>query len=87
MAYLAVNKDGTEVIGESLVRCRLNKHHWIEPCSDYRNLNKENTDFWACIYDNPDGGYENIAIVLPKGTIMKLIGRELSWDDEPVELM
>ncbi len=45
MAYLAVNKDGTEVIGESLVRCRLNKHHWIEPCSDYRNLNKENTDF------------------------------------------
>lgn len=25
-------------------------------------------------------------VELPKGTIKKLIGRELSWDDEPVEL-
>ena len=25
-------------------------------------------------------------MVLPKGSIKKLIGRELSWDDEPVEL-
>lgn len=25
-------------------------------------------------------------IELPKGSIKKLIGRELSWDDEPVEL-
>jgi len=25
-------------------------------------------------------------MVLPKGSIKKLIGRELSWNDEPVEL-
>lgn len=25
-------------------------------------------------------------IELPKGTISKLIGRELSWNDEPVKL-
>lgn len=25
-------------------------------------------------------------MVLPNGSIKKLIGRELSWDDEPVEL-
>ena len=25
-------------------------------------------------------------MVLPHGSIKKLIGRELSWDDEPVEL-
>jgi hypothetical protein len=25
-------------------------------------------------------------VVLPKGTIKKLIGRELTWNDEPVEL-
>lgn len=24
--------------------------------------------------------------ILPKGTIKKLIGRELKWEDEPVEL-
>ena len=26
------------------------------------------------------------AIQLPKGTIKKLLGRELTWEDEPVEL-
>lgn len=26
-------------------------------------------------------------ITLPKGSIKKLIGRELTWEDEPVELM
>ena len=33
--------------------------------------------------------YEDMAsscIELPKGSIKKLIGRELSWSDEPVEL-
>lgn len=29
---------------------------------------------------------EGIFIVLPKGSIKKLIGRELTWGDEPVEL-
>lgn len=29
---------------------------------------------------------EGSYIELPKGSIKKLIGRELSWDDEPVEL-
>lgn len=30
--------------------------------------------------------YESIYIKLPKCSIKKLIGRELTWDDEPVEL-
>ena len=35
------------------------------------------------------GGYwhdESDWIELPKGSIKKLIGRELSWSDEPVEI-
>lgn len=28
----------------------------------------------------------DIVLYLPKGSIKKLIGRELSWNDEPVEL-
>ena len=28
----------------------------------------------------------NDSVGLPKGSIKKLIGRELSWNDEPVEL-
>lgn len=33
-----------------------------------------------------DNKYLIDQIVLPKGSIKKLIGRELSWNDEPVEL-
>lgn len=29
---------------------------------------------------------DDYSIVLPKGSIQKLIGRELTWDDDPVEL-
>ena len=29
---------------------------------------------------------DNNRVELPKGTIKKLIGRELTWDDEPIEL-
>lgn len=32
------------------------------------------------------GSIGRASVELPKGTIEKLIGRELSWDDEPVEL-
>lgn len=35
-------------------------------------------DYWAT--------YETDIIELPKGSIKKLIGRELTWDDEPVKL-
>ena len=32
------------------------------------------------------GEWRGDRMVLPKGSIKKLIGRELSWNDEPVEL-
>ncbi len=34
-------------------------------------------------YSWEDGG---IFLILPKGTIKKLIGKELTWEDEPFEL-
>ena len=36
---------------------------------------------WVAV--NKDGSGE---VELPKGSIKKLIGRELTWEDEPVEL-
>lgn len=82
MACVAVNKNGIEVIGDDLVRCRYNKHWWLEPITIYHFPKEEATE-WASIYDDPDEGYRNIAIELPKGTIKHLIGRELTWEDEP----
>lgn len=61
MAWLCVDKDGTEVV--------FNK----KPVRD--------TGYWKfSTYDY------NHYVCLPKGSIKKLIGRELTWNDEPVEL-
>lgn len=64
MAWLAVDKDGTEAIYDECPRRR------------------ENREIWDFIFLD-DG--RNI-IELPSGSIKKLIGRELSWEDEPVEI-
>lgn len=62
MAWLAVDKDGTECICST------------EPYRDWVN-------FMWCI----ENIFDSYAIRLPKGSIKKLIGRELTWEDEPVE--
>lgn len=58
MAYLAVNKDGTEVI--------------------FSCHPKRNKTFWHD-YNHPD-----CRVFLPNGSIKKLIGKELTWEDKPV---
>ena len=63
MAWLAVDKDGTECICNT------------EPYRDW-------VDFKWCIENLP----ESNAVKLPKGSIKKLIGKELSFADESVEL-
>lgn len=62
MAYVAVDRDGTEFIYSHLPE-RWNGVCWSVP--EYLF------------------GHE---ISLPPGTIRKLIGRDLTWSDDPVEL-
>lgn len=49
-----------------------------------------NEDGIEAIFDMETGGdglkYETDSVILPSGTIRKLIGRDLTWQDEPVEL-
>ena len=71
MAYVAVNKDGSEVIYDFLpIR---------EP-----NFN----EFWMAQYKVFKDGWtiDPQEVGLPKGSIEKLIGKKLTWEDEPVEL-
>lgn len=42
-------------------------------------------EYWSD-EDVSDYGNEDTGISLPKGSIKKLIGRDLTWNDEPVEL-
>lgn len=92
MAIVAVNKDGTEVIANRLERC-MGEGWRIFPSSLYR-IPMEKCDVWGdydlwgnCVDDDGNAvGWVNISVILSKGTIKKLIGRDLTWEDEPVEL-
>lgn len=69
MVWLAVNKNGQEIISpEKPIR------YWNEW------IYKEE----MCI--EGECGDVQYEIYIPKGTIKKLIGYELTWEDEPVEI-
>lgn len=73
MAWLAVNENGTENIFSTKP----------ERCADtitYGNggWSTEQIFYWEDICDS--------AIKLPRNSIKKLIGRKMTWDDEPVEI-
>jgi hypothetical protein len=54
--------------------------------SEYIADNKPTRNFFEWTgWTNTDGETCNI-ISVPKGTIKKLIGREISWEDEPIHL-
>jgi hypothetical protein len=72
MGWLAVDKDGTESI--FITKPIRNNTLYVD---------LEHTKY-AEIWNTDD--YEDIGIELPKGSIEKLIGRKLTWEDEPVEL-
>lgn len=84
MAYLTVNKDGTELISEEM----LERWPYIEK-EDRRIknrkqiLSKDDQYAWVWPYMSEDGGQ---VVMLPKGSIEKLIGRKLTWEDEPYKM-
>ena len=50
---------------------------FISMCKPIRVVDEDNYYGWKDMF---------VAMYLPHGCIKKLIGRELSWNDEPVEL-
>lgn len=81
--WLAKEQNGTEVIFK-------HKPHRI---TWYDNKNGKWSDektYWVDDYNYQGTGHlayllNNSRIILPKGTIKKMIGRELTWKDEPVK--
>lgn len=91
MAWVAVDKDGTEKIFETIPARRKEVERAI--FGTLRRIirkaySKNNYKKWASMWSSnsadplPEG-----AIKLPKGSIKKLIGKDLTWEDDPVELM
>lgn len=86
MALVAVDKNGNEVIADNLVRGYYTAKGSLVLDGDYYNMDKSKFTHWIAPYYNPDEGCEDISVQLPKGSIKRLIGRELTWNDEPAEL-
>lgn len=70
MAWLAVNKNGDET---------------ISPGKPNRGWGGE-WGFSEEIWVESERGEVELTMMLPKGSTYKLIGRKLTWNDEPVEL-
>ena len=65
MAYLAVDKDGSE---------------WVWNCRPLRNKYRGR---WESLYSEY-GEYR--CVKLPNGSIEKLIGKSMTWADEPYQM-
>jgi len=73
MALIAVDKDGTENISNMLFRRDINDR-WVAFSHSSENEPLKQ------IFN------KRRVVELPKGSIEKLIGKKLTWEDEPVEL-
>ena len=73
MAWVAVNKYGSEQMFRN--RPMKFRSFWV----DYQELGKI-SEVLKRDFD------EDCSIDMPSGTIEKIIGRKLTWDDEPVEI-
>ena len=87
MKYLAVDSDGTEWIFNYEIErhygLATNNSELLICCEDA--INKK-SDFWTMKQVSKEFSlsYAN-RIELPKGSIFKLIGKTISWNDEPIE--
>lgn len=70
MAWLAVNKNNDEIISTG------------KPERSWGGEWSYSEEIWV----ESECGSVELTIMLPKGSIYKLIGKELTWNDEPVEL-
>jgi hypothetical protein len=78
MAWLAVQIQYYNMVPteEEVIFSHKPRRHTISPFSSEPNMDYTMWD---------SGGFID-AVILPKGTIKKLIGRELKWEDDPVEI-
>lgn len=85
--WVAVDKDGTEKISNAcfIRRLGIKSILWGMIKVNYsKNASKKWANGWSS--DKSDS-LPFFGVELPKGSIEKLIGKKLTWNDEPVELM
>lgn len=87
MAQVAVNRDGTEIIGENLVRAYYEgRRNYLVLEGDYFNMDDSRYTDYVTPWPNECGGWDDVSIELPNGTIEKIVGRTLTFEDGPVTI-
>lgn len=86
MVWLSVDKDGTEKISDVLpLRRKGIKSAMWGFCKGRYTKNQSNK--WCNGWSNDTNDFLPFdGMILPKDSIEKLIGRKLTWQDEPVEI-
>ena len=88
--WVFVDKDGTEKISNNLPMRRQFKGKRIISamwgmCTG--NYTKNNWNKWCNGWSNDENDFlPFIGVIMPKGTIEKIVGRKITWEDEPVEV-
>lgn len=91
LCYVFVDKDGTEKISNTMPMRRQFKGRRIFQamwglCTGSYSKNNWNKWFDMCSTEKIDF-LPFSGTILPKGSVEKLIGRKLTWNDEPVEVV
>lgn len=88
--YLCVDKDGTEKITNSIPMRRqfrgkrILSAMWGMCTGTY---SKNNWNKWCNGWSNNENDFLPFSgVILPKGFIEKMIGKKLTWEDEPFKL-
>ena len=89
--YVAVDYDGTEKMSNNtFIRRRYLNGQKIKSVfwGLFGGFYKKNEyRKWADMFSSDENDFLPFSgVILPKGTIEKLIGRKMSWTDEPVEI-
>ena len=89
--WVFVDKDGTEKISNSVPMRRQFKGKRILSamwgfCTGH--YTKNNWNKWCNGWSNDKNDFlPFMGVIMPKGTIEKIVGRKITWEDEPVELV
>ena len=88
--YLCVDKDGTEKITNSIPMRRQFRGKRILSVMFGMftgNYSKNNWNKWCDGWSNNENDFLPFSgVILPKGFIEKMIGKKLTWEDEPFKL-
>ena len=82
MIFLAVNFDGTEVCSNYRLFRSVDK--WTIIPNDENICNFENQFVYNCA---EEFNYDNLITILPKGSIKKLTGIDLKWENKYIKII